>query len=173
MMTSEIQKHWLWQDRPFAKGQAWIDLLLMAESDNIFFRGKIYNCPPGELITSEQELCKRWGWSRTKVRSFLKALSEDLMIKIEVSRSKTSITITNYPEKTTEKPYTEPNKRQQKRQVEIQSNFTGNQAKSKDCNQEEKQVKIQNEDKITDSNKSEKGSHIVQRSIFDEIRENS
>lgn len=172
MVSSDIQYHWLWQDKPFAKGQAWIDLYLMAESDSIFHRGKIYNCPPGELITSEQELCKRWGWSRTKVRSFLQALSQDLMIKIEVSRSKTFITITNYPEKTSEKLYTKPDKRQQKRQVEIQSNFTGNQTKSKDCNQEEKQVKIQNEDKISDSNKAEKGPQIVQRSIFDEINEN-
>jgi len=33
-----IQGHWLWEDRPFARGQAWIDLLLQAnyKDKNIF-----------------------------------------------------------------------------------------------------------------------------------------
>jgi DNA replication protein DnaD len=170
---AEIQNSWLWQDRPFAKGQAWIDLLLMADSDSIFFRGKIYNCSPGELITSEQELGKRWGWSRTKIRSFLQVLSQDSMIKLEVSRSKTSITISNYPEQTIEKPYPEPDKGQKKGQVEIQPNYTDNQVNSEDQVQEKKQVKIQNKDKITDNARTEKCSQILQRSIFDEIKENS
>jgi len=25
-----IQEHWLWQEKPFSKGQAWLDLLLSA-----------------------------------------------------------------------------------------------------------------------------------------------
>jgi hypothetical protein len=169
---ADIQYSWLWKDKPFAKGQAWIDLLLMAESDSIFFRGKIYYCPPGKLITSENVLVERWGWSRTKVRSFLLSLSQESRIKLEVSRSKTAITITNDPGKTSEKPYPEPDKRQQKRHVEILSNSIDNKAKSEDYIQEEKQVKIQYKDKQTDNTKTIKVPQIVQRSIFDEINEN-
>lgn len=170
---ADIRYSWLWQDRPFAKGQAWIDILWMAESESKFFRGKICNCPPGVLITSEQELGKRWGWSRTKVRNFLQALSQDSMINIEVSRSKTSIVISNYPEQTTEKPYPEPEKEQHERQVEIQTNCTDNQAKSEEHIQVEKQVRIQKEDRNTDNKNTIKKSKIVQRSIFDEINGNS
>ena len=57
-IQTTIQNHWLWKDKPFAKGQAWIDLLLLADSKSIFFRNKEYRLPKGQLISSENELAK-------------------------------------------------------------------------------------------------------------------
>jgi hypothetical protein len=30
----QIQDHWLWEDRPFSRGQAWIDLLMLANHED-------------------------------------------------------------------------------------------------------------------------------------------
>ena len=52
-----IQKHPLWEDKPFTKGQAWIDLLLRASYDEneTFFNGNIYKLEEGDFITSIQK----------------------------------------------------------------------------------------------------------------------
>ena len=30
-----LQEHWLWDEKPFSKGQAWIDLIMLANIDLI------------------------------------------------------------------------------------------------------------------------------------------
>ena len=67
----KIQDHWLWQDKPFDKRSAWIDMLLMANhDDNKFLLGNVLvEVQRGSFITSELKLMERWGWSKTKVRS--------------------------------------------------------------------------------------------------------
>ena len=89
------------------------------------------------------------------------------------SRSKTSITIIKATEQVTKKPYSEPEKRQEKKQVEMLSNLTDNQVKSEEYNQAKKQVKMQYEDKKPDNTETIKRSQLVQRTIFDVIKENS
>ena len=32
-----ILKHWIWEEKPFSKGQAWIDMLLLASHVNSKF----------------------------------------------------------------------------------------------------------------------------------------
>ena len=93
-----LQDHWLWQDRPFAKGQAWLDLLLLAShNDNEFlFGNQIIKNEVGSFITSELKLMERWGWSKTKVRAFLKLLQDEQMIVKKSDNKKTAITIVNY-----------------------------------------------------------------------------
>jgi DNA-binding GntR family transcriptional regulator len=95
MISSELQNHWLWQDKPFAKGQAWTDLLLLSAKTQIqtIYRDKIYSLAIGQIITSENDLCNRWGWSRTKVRKFLELLEETLMVELVRDKRKTVITI--------------------------------------------------------------------------------
>ena len=94
----KVQNHWLWQDKPFAKGQAWMDLLLLAShSDNEFlFGNKVIKNEIGSFITSEQKLMARWGWSKTKTRAFLKLLQDEQMIIKKSDSKKTIITIVNY-----------------------------------------------------------------------------
>ncbi|MGF0096045.1 hypothetical protein ACQRC6_06350 [Peptoniphilus sp. SGI.035] len=95
----KIEDDWLWNDKPFSKGQAWIDLLLMAnhEDKKILFNGNLIEVKRGQRITSIKTLCDRWGWSNTKVKNFLKLLEEDNKIKLEITpRKKSVITIENY-----------------------------------------------------------------------------
>ena len=78
----QLQEHWLWADKPFSKGQAWVDLLLLANhSDKKFLLGnELVEVNTGSFITSELKLADRWGWSKTKVRAFLTLLQNDKMI---------------------------------------------------------------------------------------------
>lgn len=94
----KIQDHWLWEDKPYSKGQAWIDLLMMANhQDN---QALIGNTPVdikrGSFITSEVKLSKRWGWGRKKVRTFLDVLEIEKMLAKKSTSKYTSITIENY-----------------------------------------------------------------------------
>lgn len=93
-----LQDHWLWQDKPFAKGQAWLDLLLLAShNDNEFlFGNQIVKNEVGSFITSELKLADRWGWGRKKVRLFLELLQNEQMIVKKGDNKKTTITIVNY-----------------------------------------------------------------------------
>ncbi|MBQ2811000.1 MAG: hypothetical protein IJF12_02400 [Alphaproteobacteria bacterium] len=93
-----VQEHWLWQDKPFAKGQAWIDLLLLAShNENEFlFGNQVTKNEIGSFITSELKLADRWGWSKTKVRAFLSLLESEKMIVKKSDNKKTTINIVNY-----------------------------------------------------------------------------
>lgn len=95
-----ICEHWLWQDKPFSKGQAFIDLMLLANhADNkMLDDSSLTLVKRGELLTSIRILCERWGWSNTKVKKFLNVLEEDKMIVSKSDRRKTVITICNYDE---------------------------------------------------------------------------
>lgn len=83
-----ILKHNLWTDKPFAKGQAWIDIVLMADYSEERKRG----C----LKTSESKLMMKWGWSRKKVQYFLEYLERENMISRTTSKKGTIIFVTNY-----------------------------------------------------------------------------
>jgi uncharacterized phage protein (TIGR02220 family) len=66
----------------------------------------------GNLITNERALAGRWGWSRTKLKSFILLLENEKMIENKHDEKKTNLTIVNYrvyqdsknQEKTKEKP---------------------------------------------------------------------
>lgn len=94
----KLKDHWLWSDKPFAKGQAWIDLLLLAShNDNEFlFGNQVVKVEQGSFITSELKLADRWGWGRKKVRCFLELLQNEQMLIKKGDNKKTTITIVNY-----------------------------------------------------------------------------
>lgn len=94
----KIFDSWIWKDKPFSKGQAWIDLIMLAShEDKKFLLGnELIHIKRGEFITSEVKLSDRWGWSRTKVRDFLKLLESDKMLVKKSDNKKTSLTIVNY-----------------------------------------------------------------------------
>ena len=93
-----LTDHWLWEDRPFSKGQAWIDLLLLVNhtSKKTLIDGSLQEIERGQTITSVRKLCERWGWSNTKVRRFLKMLEADGMVKVKSDSKKTVINVVNY-----------------------------------------------------------------------------
>ena len=69
----QIMDSWLWKDKPFAYGQAWIDMLLMAnhEDNDILFEGKILTIHRGAFHTSILKLSDRYGWNRKKTTKFV------------------------------------------------------------------------------------------------------
>lgn len=94
----QITENELWKDKPFARGQAWIDLLMMADSQDgeCFYNGKIQQTHIGEVRTSILYLSKRWGWGNRKVKTFLENLKHVGMIDFSCTNKCTSIFVVNY-----------------------------------------------------------------------------
>jgi hypothetical protein len=90
-------KHW--QEKPFSKAMAWIDLLLLANhKDGVkYVRGIQVTIKRGQVGWGERALADRWGWSRGKVRRFLTELKNDNQIVPQTDNNILGlITITNY-----------------------------------------------------------------------------
>lgn len=81
----QVKSNWVWDDRPFARGQAWIDLIGRATykdgGESVFFMNRLFELQRGELVTSLRILAKEWGWSTKKVSKFLDDLQRDKMIE--------------------------------------------------------------------------------------------
>ena len=94
----DIQDHWLWEDKPFSRGQAWIDLILLVnhEDNKTLIDGELIEVKRGSKITSLRKLADKWGWSTTKVKKFLELLQKEQMIKFESDNKKTLVSIENY-----------------------------------------------------------------------------
>lgn len=88
----------LWSDKPFARGQAWIDLLQLANfaDTETFIKGKCVVVKRGQLLRSIDSLADRWGWGTRKVRSFLKLLENEKMVTTEGTPNGTLVTIEKY-----------------------------------------------------------------------------
>lgn len=65
-----------WLAEPFTRGQAWVDLLLLANHKTGYIRkrGILIAVGRGQVGYSEESLVERWHWSRGKVRRFLSEL---------------------------------------------------------------------------------------------------
>jgi len=110
----KIQECWIWMDEPFSRGQAWVDLLLLAnhQDKKTYVDGKLVTIKTGQRLTSIRQLAERWQWSRDKVSRFLSILEGDNMITVQKSHRFTLIEVTNYeeyqgftkPKKATKKP---------------------------------------------------------------------
>ena len=73
----------LWLEKPFSKGQAWVDLLLLANSadnEGLDRYGNIVKFERGKVYKSTVELSERWGWSRHRALRFLENLEKSHMI---------------------------------------------------------------------------------------------
>ena len=95
----KIQDHWLYQEkRVFSRYEAWIDLIMMAnhKQTKILLGNELVEVQAGQAITSELKLMKKWGWGKTKLRTFLGILESEGMITKKADRKKTTITICNY-----------------------------------------------------------------------------
>lgn len=88
----------LWNEKPFDRARAWIDLLLMAnhKDKSFLFGNKVIEVKRGELITSQSKLSNRWGWSRRKIQDYLKLLERLRMVSTKSTAKYTSVTVINY-----------------------------------------------------------------------------
>ena len=93
-----ITDNWIWDDKPFSRGQAWLDLVMRAnhKDKKIQMGNEIICIERGSFVTSEAKLAESWGWSRSKVIRFLKLLESDNMIIKKANNRRTAITIVNY-----------------------------------------------------------------------------
>ena len=94
----QLQECPMWYEERFSKGQAWVDLLLMANHSDkkILFNGDFIIVKRGQYLTSMVKLAEKWKWDRKTVSKYLKLLEKDKMITLEVDKQKTLITIDNY-----------------------------------------------------------------------------
>ena len=129
----KIQDNLIWNDKPFNRGAAWVDLLLLAnhEDKKVLFNGSIIEVKRGEKITSLRKLSERWGWSREKTKNFLILLKSENMIDFKTDHQKTTYKIVNYnvyqnedvDKRATEKPLTDQQKATEKPLTDTNNNI--------------------------------------------------
>ena len=97
-LDRRIMSSWLWTDKPFSMGQAWIDLLLLANWKDAreLYNGEIRERKRGTVACSKKWLAERWGWDRKKVSKFLSILEADKMVTTEGSTHGTTVHIENW-----------------------------------------------------------------------------
>lgn len=97
-MHRRITEHWLWEEKPFSKGQAWIDLILLAnhKDEKFPYKDRVLTGERGKVYRSILYLSDRWGWNRKTTNKFLSQLESDGMITTERTTHGTTITIVNY-----------------------------------------------------------------------------
>lgn len=93
-----IQDCWIWDEKPFDKPRAWIDILLLANhaDKKIMFNGNPIVIKRGQYLTSIRKLSERWGWSYDKVSRFLNVLVSEDMLQKESDSNRTLLTVINY-----------------------------------------------------------------------------
>lgn len=88
----------IWNKKPFSEGQAWIDLLQLAnikDSTAWLSKGNV-EVKRGQVFRSIKELSDRWGWSSKKTIGFMKRLENAKMVAVKGLAQGTLITIENY-----------------------------------------------------------------------------
>ena len=93
-----IDEHWIWKDKPFSKGQAFIDLILQAnhKGEKFEYKGEIVEGERGKIYRSVTYFAERWGWSRWRTTRFFSALENDGMLHMERTCNRTVLTLINY-----------------------------------------------------------------------------
>ena len=83
---------------PFDRWRAFEFLMLNAryKPTDVMIKGKSIHLDVGQLISGEDALASKWGWSRGKVRRFLEQLESLNMIQRTGTPYGTVITIENY-----------------------------------------------------------------------------
>lgn len=79
----QLKDHWIWTGEKFTRGQAWVDLLMLAnwEDATMVFNGQVTHVERGQLMTTIGYLAKRWMWSENKVRRFMADLRAEGMVR--------------------------------------------------------------------------------------------
>lgn len=94
----KIRNNWIWQKPDYFR--AWIDLIMLVnyEKGKTPIGGKLFTVHPGYMITSVDQLAKRWHWSWKKTDKFLNMLESDHMILKKKLGNGKLISVVNYAE---------------------------------------------------------------------------
>jgi len=95
-----LQDSEIWNMERFTRGQAWVDMLLMAnhKDHSFILRGIEIKVKKGQIAMSEETFGKKWSWSRGKVRRFFSWLKMRQQIVQQKSKLLSIVTIINYAE---------------------------------------------------------------------------
>jgi DNA replication protein DnaD len=98
LLFRSIRDSWIWNKKPFDPARAWIDLILDANHDDgkVFTGANLIKVKRGQDWVSVRSLAERWGWSKDRVRKFLKTLESDSMLRINTTPFGTLLTVVNY-----------------------------------------------------------------------------
>jgi len=96
----KVENNYLWLSEKFTRGQAWVDLLLIANHSDgkIRARGILVDVKRGQVGWSCVKLAERWKWGTAKVKRFLNELENEQQIEQQKNNVTTLITIINYNE---------------------------------------------------------------------------
>ena len=96
----QLHSNTLWTSEKFSRGQAWVDLLLLANHEDGYFYVRDHKIvvKRGQVGWSENRLAERWQWSRNKVRKFIKDLEKEQQLLQHKTKSYSTLTIINYDE---------------------------------------------------------------------------
>lgn len=88
----------LWTCEKFTRGQAWVDLLLLANyKDGYFYKREVkVNYKRGHVTKGILALSERWKWSRNKTQKFINDLEKEQQVKQHKSHVITIIEVVNY-----------------------------------------------------------------------------
>jgi len=141
-INRKLLKSGLWLKEKFTKGQAWVDLIGLAQHTRGEFeiRGIKIVVERGQLAWAEETLAKRWKWSREKVRRYFFALVCDNKLRQQKNNIVTINIIVNYdkyqyskllnetPNETTDETpnetYTIKNKKEKKKKAPTKLDFS-------------------------------------------------
>ncbi len=86
------------ETRVYSRAEAWIDLIQSArfEAKQEFIKNKMIDVQRGEVPISLRYLENRWKWGNTKVRNYLKMLTDLGMITSRQHRGQTIVTLVKY-----------------------------------------------------------------------------
>ncbi len=95
-----LLKDKIWLSEKFTKGQAWVDLILLAKyKDGMFMkRDVMVDYKRGDITEGIVNLAIRWRWSRGKTQRFIDYLEKVSNIVQQKSTVLTVISIVNYDE---------------------------------------------------------------------------
>lgn len=137
----------LWLAEPFTRGQAWVDLILLAnhKESEYRIRGVAITVKRGQVAWSEDGLAKRWKWSRGKVRRFLKEMEKkEQQIVQQKNNIITLLSIVNYDKFQRNEQETVQQTVQQTDSKQYNKRYTYNNDKNdKECKEEEIETNVE------------------------------
>lgn len=89
----------LWKsERVKSRSMAWLYLIVKANHrpNKVAIGHEDVSVSRGEVLTSQKDLGEAWGWSRSKVRTFLEYLTRQKMVEVYTSTKFTTIKVLNY-----------------------------------------------------------------------------
>ena len=178
----KIEDNGLWLLEKFTKGQAWIDLVMLANHERGFAKtknGAMNEIQRGECGWSELSLSKRWIWSRGKVKRFVVYLTVQQMIQQKIVSNQSIITILNYEEYQTDnkqdnKQDTNKNNKELKNEKKKKESLSGDKPKNQKSTFSEyypKILEIWNDIQTEWNLSGPKGNKAAEKSINRYLRE--